>query len=733
MSTLSGTTSKSQWPFTPQSIPGCQLWLDAADLRTLFQNTAGTTPVTAAAQQVQFWADKSGNGRNATSSDTAMTYNTTGISNPSISFSGSQTTGFQVNVPVTDSTYFFVVNNASPFNDVRVYNSHNGTSHLKQNWWYNTYRTQVDFSGIPGLQGPTNTSGVTLIMTRQDTSSTGLMAAWQTGTSIGTSTASAVVGETFTSFVLGTDNGGSAFPMIGYIAETIVYNNVLSTSQRQQVEGYLAQKWGLQSNLPGTHPYYATSSTQLYKQPIFQRTFSPVDITGCQLWLDASDATTITGTTSVSAWKDKSGNGANATNTGTTITISTLNGLPAINYDGSSYLTAPITSGVADPFSIFMIFSQAAYGAPVYSTSTSTDGNALFLNYGGTTDLLEGNGSWISKNPSTIGNNQTYLLSIVSTSVNGGTITLYVNGASYLSGTTIGAFTWTSFLIGKRSIPGYSETLSGKFGEIMVFKSALSSSQRQQVESYLAWKWGLISPLAPGHPGKTLPAFSTVFSPKSISGISLWLDAADQQSITLSTSTVTTWADKSGNGYNATGGVSPTYSSNGVQFNGSSYLTTSAPAGNNSATYFIVFKPSSIGFTVLLGGNVVSTATLFVGSSTSFVLGDWNSNVATFTTSFSAGTTYIASGMASGGVLSVSINAGTMATGSRTFSGSGTFTIGAGYTDNRAKYSGAINEVIVFNSALSVSDRQKVEGYLASKWGVQANLPSTHGFKNIKP
>ena len=715
MSTLSGTTSKSQWPFTPQSIPGCQLWLDAADLRTLFQNTAGTTPVTAAAQQVQFWADKSGNGRNATSSDTAMTYNTTGISNPSISFSGSQTTGFQVNVPVTDSTYFFVVNNASPFNDVRVYNSHNGTSHLKQNWWYNTYRTQVDFSGIPGLQGPTNTSGVTLIMTRQDTSSTGLMAAWQTGTSIGTSTASAVVGETFTSFVLGTDNGGSAFPMIGYIAETIVYNNVLSTSQRQQVEGYLAQKWGLQSNLPGTHPYYATSSTQLYKRPVFQRPFSPVDISGCSLWLDAADASTVTGTTSVTAWKDKSGSGNNMT---------VASGTPSYSANTITLAAAALQTSTYTTIS--------AGQTVIYLVCQSTYVTNSFA-YAFTCRDIDANGDCSIRLTAPTTLDSGFL---------GGT-TFYVNGTTSTAASVsvpagfnvIGATPTTvsgstRFAVGNTSL--YTRNFYGYINEVLVY-SSLTTSQRQQVESYLAWKWGLISPLAPGHPGKTLPAFSTVFSPKSISGISLWLDAADQQSITLSTSTVTTWADKSGNGYNATGGVSPTYSSNGVQFNGSSYLTTSAPAGNNSATYFIVFKPSSIGFTVLLGGNVVSTATLFVGSSTSFVLGDWNSNVATFTTSFSAGTTYIASGMASGGVLSVSINAGTMATGSRTFSGSGTFTIGAGYTDNRAKYSGAINEVIVFNSALSVSDRQKVEGYLASKWGVQANLPSTHGFKNIKP
>jgi len=39
------------------------------------------------------------------------------------------------------------------------------------------------------------------------------------------------------------------------IAEVILYNSVLTTLQVQQIEGYLAWKWGLQANLPVGHPY----------------------------------------------------------------------------------------------------------------------------------------------------------------------------------------------------------------------------------------------------------------------------------------------------------------------------------------------------------------------------------------------------------------------------------------------------------------------------------------------
>jgi hypothetical protein len=42
---------------------------------------------------------------------------------------------------------------------------------------------------------------------------------------------------------------------VGYVQEVIIFNTALTTSQRQSVEGYLANKWGLNGSLPTTHPY----------------------------------------------------------------------------------------------------------------------------------------------------------------------------------------------------------------------------------------------------------------------------------------------------------------------------------------------------------------------------------------------------------------------------------------------------------------------------------------------
>ena len=42
-------------------------------------------------------------------------------------------------------------------------------------------------------------------------------------------------------------------------AEIVLYNVVLTTTQIQLIEGYLAWKWGLQANLPSGHPYKSAS------------------------------------------------------------------------------------------------------------------------------------------------------------------------------------------------------------------------------------------------------------------------------------------------------------------------------------------------------------------------------------------------------------------------------------------------------------------------------------------
>jgi hypothetical protein len=59
----------------------------------------------------------------------------------------------------------------------------------------------------------------------------------------------------------------------------------------------------------------------------------------------------------------------------------------------------------------------------------------------------------------------------------------------------------------------------------------------------------------------------------------------------------------------------------------------------------------------------------------------------------------------------------------------------AGYLDETtaASISGNMCEVLIGNSNPSEADRQRIEGYLAWKWGTVANLDASHPYKLSPP
>ena len=62
--------SSACWRPTQSEMGGSvKLWLDAADISTLYQDASGSTPVTANGQTVLRWNDKSGNTNDLTSAN----------------------------------------------------------------------------------------------------------------------------------------------------------------------------------------------------------------------------------------------------------------------------------------------------------------------------------------------------------------------------------------------------------------------------------------------------------------------------------------------------------------------------------------------------------------------------------------------------------------------------------------------------------------------------------------
>ena len=107
--------------------------------------------------------------------------------------------------------------------------------------------------------------------------------------------------------------------------------------------------------------------------------------------------------------------------------------------------------------------------------------------------------------------------------------------------------------------------------------------------------------------------------------------------------------------------------------------------------------------------------------------GSWaNSNINTPSGYFTIASVFnSASGLVSVNGTAVS----SLNTGGRNLSNG--ITIGANYpsTPTADFLGGNIAEILIINSALDTIDRQKIEGYLANKWGLVSSLPNDHPHK----
>ena len=226
---------------------------------------------------------------------------------------------------------------------------------------------------------------------------------------------------------------------------------------------------------------------------------------------------------------------------------------------------------------------------------------------------------------------------------------------------------------------------------------------------------------------------STAFSPTSISGIALWLDAADQTSITLSGSNIAQWNDKSGNGYNAIGYGGLTYSNNNIVYNGSTgYFSTPYQSGSPVETGFAVVNMTNTNSFIL--GGTGEGVRIFSYQTQGFAIGYFGQTGLITNTTLNTNTTYLISYNYSSTSASINVNGTQAANSSGNYSAySNTNTLIGGWSNGQAYIEGKVSEIIVFNTTLSESNRQKIEGYLAWKWGLNANLPIGHPYYYFSP
>jgi hypothetical protein len=236
-----------------------------------------------------------------------------------------------------------------------------------------------------------------------------------------------------------------------------------------------------------------------------------------------------------------------------------------------------------------------------------------------------------------------------------------------------------------------------------------------------------------------------LWTPGNIS-TALWLDANDASTITLNGSTVSEWRDKSGNAHHASQATvanQPTYSTSRINNRPAIFsdgindlMTFSTAIIPNDFTIIAVGQGNaseSSNFVInqfMLGSGRMQTWFVRSSNDVGLQLGDGN---ASGTTQFTIDANQIVQWSRVVNTGSVVFNGSLIGSTSLTETLQSVATTIFGRPSPLVLSKITIGELIIISGGVSTTDRQKLEGYLAHKWGLTANLPSDHPFKFTPP
>lgn len=225
------------------------------------------------------------------------------------------------------------------------------------------------------------------------------------------------------------------------------------------------------------------------------------------------------------------------------------------------------------------------------------------------------------------------------------------------------------------------------------------------------------------------------------SDLTAWFDASVTTSVTTATGGVSQWDDLSGNGNHATQGTSgnrPDSVTNAIDFvaaNGDKLATTMS-ASSLSRCAALVIKPDvTSGYSSVVGSTTVGTGCWLFG----FFNGKLNvqsgyiadlGNMANSTIGTSSRSVVLCNTTDTTWRLSLN---GTAESGTHSRTLTSGRSLGFGIANGSSNpYDGTMCEAIIAPS-LSTADQQRLEGYLAHKWGLLGSLPSDHPYKVFHP
>ncbi|MDG1173934.1 MAG: cadherin domain-containing protein, partial [Opitutales bacterium] len=197
------------------------------------------------------------------------------------------------------------------------------------------------------------------------------------------------------------------------------------------------------------------------------------------LWLDANDRSTITGISQISQWRDKSGNNfhANQSNTSYQPSLLESNGTSMIRFDGTDDLMEVGTIlTTTSEIEVFLVAQKEISGGSLYQRLISS-----FVS-GSNNDWTQPN--WVITNFKSGGDGTTPIFS-----------------ARYFN-ETFASHKIQNLTIGSSHFENFHRKLKGDIAELIIFSQPLTLGKKQQVQGYLAHKWGFVNTLPTEHPYK---------------------------------------------------------------------------------------------------------------------------------------------------------------------------------------------------------------------------------------
>jgi len=275
--------------------------------------------------------------------------------------------------------------------------------------------------------------------------------------------------------------------------------NAMGTSKTVTIGAVVAGSVGLTKSGSGTLALSAANTysgaTVISQGTLKLAAATSLTVPGSVVWLDATQATINAGTVTM----NNLGSGGGTVTGPASLAANGIGSRQAVSFNGTSqYLKGSCYANTGTSMTAFIVGkslnstqAQSAGMMSVWGTNSVNDydnaGNAsVFIQNGATANsIMSYRNAALSSTTGTLTNPF-----VADALFNGTNDTMYLNGTAATAQNSSGSFSTTSLILGARWYANTTQTYwKGNIGEVLIYNTALSATDRQSVEAYLNNKW----------------------------------------------------------------------------------------------------------------------------------------------------------------------------------------------------------------------------------------------------